>query len=322
MSKNRNNAALAELDDKTLLLVTGKGGVGKTSITSNLCLRYLKRHQRVLRIDIELPQFKEKSQHINDLFLNNQGSGRFSRMNLTSRACFEQYLENKKFLAWLSAEIPGYLLKSSYLTKRFFDSRVVDLFLSSAPGFREIVIMGKIYFEAKTGNWDKVIVDLPATGHALDLISAPFVSGNIFSSGFAGQESKKVVSYLTSPQSTAVVTVTISEEMAISETVETLKKLDEFGLNSPIVFFNRCPRKVVLADRLKDLLEQHNVGDYASIINEVAACELHRFNHFSHDYKAFLERVKAVDPEISIVPTPEIALKPGQEITFSEIVDA
>ena len=131
-----------------------------------------------------------------------------------------------------------------------FSSRIYAYFVAAAPGLKELMTIGKIWYEAErideaTGErrWDLVIFDAPATGHSVQYLRMPQATYDAFTAGWVGRESHRVVDLLTDPQRTAVNLVTTAEEMPVNETVEMYQQLcGELHLPPGMLFVNRVHR--------------------------------------------------------------------------------
>ncbi|MGH7860503.1 MAG: ArsA family ATPase, partial [Candidatus Binatia bacterium] len=194
------------LFDRRLLVVVGKGGVGKTSVSAAIGLAAAERGKRVLLVELEAenrllpllgfppPSESGPSEIRPGLF----------RQSVGGRAALEEYL---------SLVIPV-----KRVLRAIFDSRVYQYFVAAAPGLKELMTVGKVWYEVDQGRWDLVIVDSPATGHSLQYLSMPKAAVETFPAGLVHREAKRVWELLQDPGKTGVVVVTIAEEMPVNET--------------------------------------------------------------------------------------------------------
>ncbi|HEX7622605.1 MAG TPA: ArsA-related P-loop ATPase, partial [Anaeromyxobacteraceae bacterium] len=151
--------------DRRLLVVTGKGGVGKSSMSAALALLAARRGQRVLVCEVNahervapmlgaLPSGPEIRQVRPRLFT----------VNVQPREAMREY---------------GIMtLKFRSLYDAVFENRVTRYFLRAIPSLSELVMLGKILYEARAEErgqprWDLVVLDAPATGHAVQLLGVP-----------------------------------------------------------------------------------------------------------------------------------------------------
>jgi anion-transporting ArsA/GET3 family ATPase len=125
------------------------------------------------------------------------------------------------------------------------ESKLYHHFVAAAPGIKELMTVGKIWYEeqltSKSGpKWDVIVVDAPATGHVLQYLRMPSAAAEAFGSGLVRREAQKVRELLVDPRRTAVCPVTTAEEMPVNETTETYQQLRE-RLHMPlgVLFVNR-----------------------------------------------------------------------------------
>lgn len=214
------------------LLNTGKGGVGKTTITIALARLLARQGKRVLVM--ELNAFDR----LGPLFgkppvgpaISELAPGIFA-CNVQARDAMEEYVVM--------------LLKSRTLYRTVFENRVVSRFLKVVPGLPELLMLGKAYFHEaerdERGNprWDVILIDAPATGHGLFLLRIPHVIATALSSGHMVEEARNMMALLQDPVRTRVNLVTLPEEMPVAETLELAQTLhDDLGIARGAVFVN------------------------------------------------------------------------------------
>jgi anion-transporting ArsA/GET3 family ATPase len=244
---------LDTLLQRRLLVVAGKGGVGKTTVACALGLIAAQRGKRTLVAEVD-------------------GAGRAARLLGIEPPAVGESREVHPSLSVM--EVLGSVALAEYLqiivpVKRVlqtvFSSRLYQYFVAAAPGLKELMTIGKIWYEAErideaTGQrlWDIVILDAPATGHSLQYLRMPRAARDAFGGGgLVGRESQRIVDLLSDPEMTAVNLVTTAEEMPVNETLEMYQQVhEELQLPLGVLFVNRVHRAEFDAENLERLQQK------------------------------------------------------------------
>jgi anion-transporting ArsA/GET3 family ATPase len=211
------------LENQRFVIVTGKGGVGKTTVCAALALHLAHRGKRVL---IAMCNAKERLSAMmgSDLVgpdVIGVAQGVWA-VNMDPERAVEDY---------------GLMtLRSRALFKILFDNRYVRTFLSAVPGLHEWAMLGKAWWHTTETQgdgalkYDVVLLDAPATGHGLDMLRVPKVIVDVVPPGLLRRDAEKAWSMFQDPQRCAVILVTIPEEMPTTETIELAAALGEMKL--------------------------------------------------------------------------------------------
>ncbi|HYP21997.1 MAG TPA: ArsA-related P-loop ATPase, partial [Actinomycetota bacterium] len=132
------------------------------------------------------------------------------------------------------------------ISKVFTSTHFVDYITAAAPGLKDILMLGKIWYleQGRTnsrghGDFDTIVVDAPAAGHMLTFLSAPMGLADAVRIGPVKRQSDWLVEMLRDPKRTRVHLVTLPEEMPVSETLETAEALrTRIGIDAGAVFAN------------------------------------------------------------------------------------
>lgn len=208
---------MSDLYGKRLVIVTGKGGVGKTTVTAALALSAARRGKSVL-----VAMFNEKERLSRLLGAEPIGpkissvGARIDAVNMTPEASLEEY--------------GMMVLKIRAVYRAIFDNRMVKAFLRAVPGIDEWAMLGKAWYHTTETigdrpRWDMVILDAPATGHGLDLLRVPKVLLDVAPPSPLRKEAEKCWDLMHDPARSEVVLVTLPEEMPVTETMELYGKL-------------------------------------------------------------------------------------------------
>jgi anion-transporting ArsA/GET3 family ATPase len=221
------------LSDKRLLFVTGKGGVGKSTVAIALGVATARRGLRTI---------------VAELSGQARAAGAFGVEAAPGRE-----LELESGLFALSVDVPTAM--EEYLHERagrlgdlLAASRAFHAFVAATPGMRELLAIGKVWELAQDRRrvpggkpYDLVIVDAPATGHALGALRAPSTFAEIARVGPIASQGRQIAATLSDPAQTGVVAVALAEEMPVNETVVLQRRLrEELGMELAQVVVNAC----------------------------------------------------------------------------------
>jgi len=219
----RSGHAMSTLADKRFVLVTGKGGVGKTTLCAAEALSLSGQGKRVL---VAMCNAKERL----STMLGSAPIGprvapvadNVWAVNMRPYEALEEY---------------GTLVfHSRALYRALFDNRYVRAFLRAVPGMQEWSMLGKAWWHTTetlpngSFKYDVVLLDAPATGHGLDMLRVPKVILEVVPPGLLRRDAERAMALFQDPVTCAVVLVTLPEEMPTTETIELARALEELRL--------------------------------------------------------------------------------------------
>ncbi|MET0340425.1 MAG: ArsA-related P-loop ATPase [Polyangiales bacterium] len=218
---------MPDLFNLRFVTVVGKGGVGKTTVSTALALAAAKRGKRVL---IAMCNAKERvSQFLEVPPVGPQNQAvlpGIDAVNMVPKVALEEY--------------GMMVLRVRALYKAIFENRLVAAFLRGTPGIEAWSMLGKAQFHAHEtlpdgrNRYDMVILDAPATGHGLEMLRVPRVLLDVAPPGLLRREAERAWELFTDPTRSGMLVVTLAEEMPVSESIELYDALKgELGL--PVV---------------------------------------------------------------------------------------
>ena len=217
--------------DRRLLVVTGKGGTGKSTLSAALALAAAARGKKVLVCEVTARE------RVSELF-GRPASG--TDVHELSRNVFSVHVRPREAMR----EYALMTLKYKTIYNAVFENRVVRYFLNAAPSLAEIVMLGKVWWHAARDEewgkprWDLVILDAPATGHGLTLLTVPEVFLGLVSEGPLARDMRDMQSLLTDPARCATSVVSLPEEMPVNEAIELGRALKAHKLPLGPLFLN------------------------------------------------------------------------------------
>lgn len=247
--------------DVPLQFVVGKGGVGKSTLTAALALRAASRGLRTLVVE-----FGGRG-GVSRLF--DQEDAKPGQPAIVAPRLTLLALEGDEALAeYLRMVVP-----IKRLLSLVFASRMYSVFVAGAPGLKELMTVGKVWYESDrrmaSGEpvWDRIFVDAGASGHSLQYLQMPSAATVTFKSGVVHREAARIQSLLSDPAKACVHVITTPEEMPVTEACAIVSRLRD-SLHLPIgrLFVNRCrDRSPAGAREALAVLQQRIEADRAAL---------------------------------------------------------
>ena len=204
--------------------MTGKGGVGKTTVAAALGLAAARRGMRTVLCEVA------EQERLAAMFGASEVG--HSELELAPGLFAVSVDPERAKEEWL-----GYQLKSETLAGVLGGSRLFQYLTAAAPGLSELVTIGKVWdlaqLERRTGGsvFDLAIVDAPATGHGLAMLRAPRTFAGVAKVGPIARQAATIDAFLRDGASTGVLVTALPEEMPVNETIDFERSLrDELGM--------------------------------------------------------------------------------------------
>ena len=208
--------------DRRLILVVGKGGVGRSTAAAAIAGKCAALGKKTLLYETNAndrfgPYFGAPP--VGDVA--SQLAPNLWAINATPASALAEY--GMMILRWRS------------VYEMVFENRVSKAFLRAIPGLDDYALLGKVWFhttEEKRGRpvWDTVVFDMPASGHSVSMLRVPWVIVDTVPDGPLTRDAATIKALLCDPARTAAVLVTLAEEMPVNEAVELEQKLVGLGI--------------------------------------------------------------------------------------------
>ena len=222
---------LSTLRRRRLIVVTGKGGVGKSLLSVSIGRMLAKAGRRTLVLEVD------PRENLHPL-LGTAPSG--GEVVAAGDRLFLQNLKPREVADWVVRK----QVKVEMLVRRVLDSPVYHRFVDGAPGLREMAILGHVLRllrgeTKKAPRVDTVVLDAPATGHGVYLLTSARLYADAIGQGpFAGL-AREIADFASDPEQTSVTVVTLAEEMPVQEAIELRSSLFErFGREPELLVVN------------------------------------------------------------------------------------
>jgi arsenite-transporting ATPase len=230
--------SLLDVAQRRAVVVTGKGGVGKTTISAALGRAWAKRGKRVLIAEI-VPHADTPSQLQTALGVAAPTEEPASVAPNLSLTLVTPPIGHLRFLQ--------NALPLKVLADAAMKSAGLRRFLTAAPGFSDMGVMYRLLDLLKrkrpdgSDEYEIVVIDSPATGHALALAQIPEFLAKVIPAGPIARVAKEGVAILTDPKITGCVIVTLPETLPATEALELQKGLEGHKLSVSAIVVNRVP---------------------------------------------------------------------------------
>ena len=308
---------MADLLERKLLVVTGKGGVGKTTVAAALASLAAGRglHTLVCEVDAKgnLADFFETGP---TSFEERQLAPNLWAMSMDTEASLRQYLS-------LQLKLP--------LVARIGPlARMFDFVASAAPGVREIVTVGKLCWEVRERHYDLVVVDAAASGHIVGQLAAPQAINALVQVGLVRQQTGWMLDILGDAATTGLVIVATPAEMPVSESLELAGRVRaETNVDLAAVVVNRVLPELFgrgeeavfeTVDRPGPVgvLEEALGGPVAPLLDAARLTVTMRRARTEH-----LERLRAeIDPEVPVLYVPYLFFRSHGVRATHQVADA
>jgi anion-transporting ArsA/GET3 family ATPase len=234
--------AVSGLLRRRLIFVTGKGGVGKSTVATALGVLAARRGLRTIVAELaSQDRVRQSFGQEGDVFHELKLAENLFTISVDPQNAMDEYLR----------------VKTGPVGQALGSSRLFQAFAMATPGMRELLSIGKVWelsqHERRTEDadaYDMVIVDSPAAGHGVGILRTPRTFAEIARVGPIAHQGRAIAATIADPSFTAVLAVTTAEEMPVNETLWLRDALAAEALPLDGVIVNaRYPERFTVSER-------------------------------------------------------------------------
>lgn len=255
--------SLGDLLHPRLLIVTGKGGVGKSTAAAALALAAVRAGSRACLVEVEGRQtFSQMFDTAPWDFKEREFRPRLFGMSIDPEASLTEYL--------------GMFYGAKRIAKLVSGNSAVEFATSAAPGIKDVLLIGKVKEMVQRRGadgrftYDLIVADAPPTGRIVNFLRAPEATTELVPIGPIRQQAQSVIDLLRDGDRTHIQLVTLLEEMPVVETLESVAALGALGVTVGPVIVNRVTTARVDDDTAKALADL----DAEAVARGLAAADL------------------------------------------------
>jgi anion-transporting ArsA/GET3 family ATPase len=216
-------------EKQRIIFVTGKGGVGKSTVAAAIAENMARKGQKTLLVELGDQSYFRYIYRRPISYEATEIGPRFFVSLWNGEGCLREYV--------------FYLIRVKKIVNLFFDNKVMRTFLRAAPALKELAILGKITSGIRGWgpplNFENIVVDCFSSGHFLALLRAPRGMAELIAAGPMGEQSRAINEVLRRNDLSKYLIVSLPEELPVSETIELSRDLtSELGIQ-PKVICNR-----------------------------------------------------------------------------------
>lgn len=257
-------------EKQRIIFVTGKGGVGKSTVAAAVAQKLAQGGQNTLLVELGEQSYFQYVYKRPITYSPTEISSNYSIALWSGETCLKEYV--------------FYLIRVKKIVDLFFENKIMRSFIRAAPALKELAILGKITSGVRGWgpelNYDNIVIDAFSSGHFMALLKAPRGMADLISAGPMGEQSRAIDEVLKRADICEYRVVSLPEELPVSETIELAADLKQvLGVDAKVIC-NRVYQPLVSGPDLKAISEDRESSvearEFASfVIESVSRQEVH-----------------------------------------------
>ncbi len=303
IDENETNGIDNLTNGATVCLVTGKGGVGKSTVASYLAQLASQRSPNVLLVrlddftDLVQSSGAEPETENSDPPRQSDKHGQASH-HLAPNGYKTMKLEPSEVLV-------DYLADHSLgqVASRLISTGIITVVATAIPGIKDLLLLGKLKQLEQTGDYDLIVVDLPASGHALSFLTSPAGLAEVARVGPLKSQADEVLEMLKDPKRVSCILVTIAEETPVQEAIELKAAIAD---KTTLALVSLVVNKVLAPIAIDDLELQASPVDAREAWNYRQLkfqSQMRQIEHLMEEFDQTILSITAVEGDLSGGPT-------------------